>query len=174
MFNRHAHVLNRGTTWYIVSVEGTYGEKYIEDACDIQLLYLAKDTIVELKQKTTGSSVLQDAMPTVTLIVKPLGLCNMALPDVSITELPDETIPSTSNQQEQGKEPQKQMKEYVITLGTIVPLPKDDMEISPDLLQRDPDITIIARGKPKVTPQQVQTLPCSINLRRLDTSDITK
>ena len=49
LFNRHARVLNRGKTWHSVSVEGSHGEQYIEEACDVHLLYLAKDTIAELK-----------------------------------------------------------------------------------------------------------------------------
>ena len=47
LFNRHARVLNRGKTWHSVSVEGSHGERFIEDACDVHLLYLAKDTIAE-------------------------------------------------------------------------------------------------------------------------------
>ena len=77
LFNRHAHVLTRGNTWHTVSVEGTYGEKYVEDVCNIHLLFLAKDIIAELKWRTTGVSVPPDETPTVLPIVKPLGLHNM-------------------------------------------------------------------------------------------------
>ena len=55
LFNRHARVLNRGKTWHSVCVKGSHGELYIEEACDVHLLYLAKDTIAELKQKTTSA-----------------------------------------------------------------------------------------------------------------------
>ena len=60
LFNRHVLVLTRGNTWHTVSVEGTYGEKHVEDVCDIHLLFLAKDTIAELKRRTIGVSVLPD------------------------------------------------------------------------------------------------------------------
>ena len=53
LFNRHAHVVTRGNTWHTISVEGTCGEKYLEDVSDVHLLFLAKDTIAELKQITT-------------------------------------------------------------------------------------------------------------------------
>ena len=74
LFNRHAHVLTRGNTWHTISVEGTYGEKHVEDVCDIHLLFLAKDTIAELKRRTTGVSEPPDETPNMPLIVKPLGL----------------------------------------------------------------------------------------------------
>ena len=70
LFNRHAHVLTMGNTWHTISVEGTYGEKYVEDVCDIHLLFLARDTIAELKRKTVGVSVPPDEIPTVQPIVK--------------------------------------------------------------------------------------------------------
>ena len=60
LFNRHARVLTRGNTWHTVSVEGTYGEKHVEDVCDIHPLLLAKDTIAELKRRMTGVSVPPD------------------------------------------------------------------------------------------------------------------
>ena len=59
LFNRHARVLTQGNKWHTMSVEGTYDGKHMEDACDIHLLFLAKDTIAELKQRTTGVSVPQ-------------------------------------------------------------------------------------------------------------------
>ena len=96
LFNRHARVLTQGNTWQTVSVEGTYGEKHMEDVCDFHLLFLAKDIIAELKWRTTGVSVFPDETPTVPLIVKPLGLHNMDLPEIEIPELPDKTGPSTS------------------------------------------------------------------------------
>ena len=79
-----------------MSVEGTYGEKHVEDVCDVHLLFLAKDTIAELKRRTIGVSVLPDVTSNVPPITKPLGLHNMDLPDMEIPELPDETLPSTS------------------------------------------------------------------------------
>ena len=57
LFNRHARVQTRGSTWHTVSVEGTYGEKHVEDVCDIHLLFIGKDTIAELKHRTIGVSV---------------------------------------------------------------------------------------------------------------------
>ena len=54
MFNRHASVLTRGNTWHTVSVEDTFSKKYVEEACDIHILSLAKDTITKLKKRTTG------------------------------------------------------------------------------------------------------------------------
>ena len=58
----------------------------------------------------------------------------------------------------------------------IVPLPEKDLEIAPELLQRDPDISEVELDKPEhsVNVARVNTLPCSINLRHLDQSDIKK
>ena len=60
----------------------------------VHLLYLAKDTIAELKRKTTGMVPSADntAVPN---IARPLGLCNMTLPDMPIPTLPDKTIQNT-------------------------------------------------------------------------------
>ena len=68
LFNRHARVLNRGNTWHTVSIEGSHGEQFIEEACDVHLLYLAKDTIAELKSKTTGMAPSNDntTVPNIT------------------------------------------------------------------------------------------------------------
>ena len=130
LFNRHARVLNRGKTWHSVSVEGSHGERFIEDACDVHLLYLAKDTIAELKRKTMGAAPTNHPN-TVPNITRPLGLHNMALPDVSIPTLPDETPASD--------EPSKIVptQDYVTTLGGVVSLPKDALDIPENLLQSD-------------------------------------
>ena len=66
----------------------------MENVCDIHLLFLAKDTIARAQTgERSVISVLPDKTPTVPLIVKPLGLHNMDLPEVEILELPDETVP---------------------------------------------------------------------------------
>ena len=74
LFNRHARVLTRGNTWHTVSIEGSYDESHIEKVCDIHLLFLAKDTIAELKRRTVGITVPPDETRTVTSMAKPLGL----------------------------------------------------------------------------------------------------
>ena len=119
LFTRHAHVITRGNTWHTVSVEGTFGDKFVEETCDIHLLFIARDTIAKLKRCTTGGQPqLQTPMPT-QMITKPLGLKNMDLPDVPLPKLPDET------------------SEYVTTLGKIIPLPCSDVEVPSNLLQND-------------------------------------
>ena len=73
------------------------------------------------------------------------------------------------------------------TLGGIIPLPQSALEIPPELLQGDvgppllPTPTDVnAQQEPLLDdtenrPQKVvPTLPCSINLRRLDARDIEK
>ena len=99
--------MTRGNTWHTVSVEGTFSEKFVEEACDIHLLFLAKDTIAELKRRTTGISIPPDKTPIVPPIVKPLGLHNMDLPDMPIPVLPDETVPSTSGTSQISNPPQQ-------------------------------------------------------------------
>ena len=174
LFNRHAHVLTQGNTWHTVSVEGTYGEKYVEDVCDIHLLFLAKDTMAELKQRTTGVSVPLDETPSVPPMVKPLGLYSMDLPEIQIPELPDETGPSTSGVATNLEVPKTNTGDYVTSLGRIIPLPEKDLEIAPELLQHDPDITEIEQPETTENTPKINTLPCSINLRCLDCQDITK
>ena len=174
LFNRHARVLTRGNTWHTVSVEGTYGEKHVEDVCDIHLLLLAKDTIAELKRRMTGVSVPPDETPNVPPITKPLGLHNMDLPDMEILELPDKTGPSTSGTSANLEVPMTNTGDYVTSLGMVIPLPEKDLEISPELLQWVPDITEIEQPETKRNKVQVITLPCSVNLRRLDQQDINK
>ena len=122
LFNRHARVLTMDNTWYTVSIEGTHGEKYVEDVCDIHVLFLARDTITELKWRTTSVSVPPDETPTVQPILKPLGLQNMDLPESPILELPDETVPSTSGVSQNKEFPQPNIGDYVTSLGRIVPL----------------------------------------------------
>ena len=176
LFNRHARVLNRGKTWHSVSIEGSHGERFIEDACDVHLLYLAKDTIAELKRKTTGA-VPTNHPNTVPNITRPLGLHNMLLPDVSIPTLPDETPASG--------EPSKNVptQDYVTTIGGVVSLPKDALDIPENLLQRDnfddpaeeantdqPDMPI----QSKTNDELEQLIPCSVPLRRLSYTDVSK
>ena len=133
LFNRHARVLNRGKTWHTVSIEGSHSEQYIEEACDVHLLYLAKDTIAELKRKTTGMVPSADntAVPN---IARPLGLRNITLPDMPIATLPDETIQNT---EEAEPVPPKivPLQDYVTTLGGIVSLPQDALDIPENLIQ---------------------------------------
>ena len=156
LFTRHVRVITKGNTWHTISVKGTFGDKFVEEACDIHLLFLARDTIAELKCHTTGGQPqLQTPTPT-QMITKPLGLKNMDLPDVPLQKLPDET------------------SEYVTTLGKVIPLPHSDVEIPMDLLQKDtpPDDTPTEPDKSE--PQVVKTVPCSINLCQLDMTDVAK
>ena len=173
LFNRHARVLNRGKIWHTVSVEGSHNEQYIEEACDVHLLYLAKDTIAELKRKTTGMvpSANNTAVPN---IPRPLGLRNMPLPDMPVPTLPDET---TQDKEETVTVPPKivPLQDYVTTLGGIVSLPQDALDILANLIQRDDigenQIEEPVPGNSNELP--VQTIPCSIKLRRISAMDIS-
>ena len=162
--------------WHSVSVEGSHGEQYIEEACDVHLLYLAKDIIAELKRKTTGA-VPTDNPTTVPNIVRPLGLHNMPLPDVPIPTLPDETLAS--------EEPSKTvpLQDYVTTLGGIVSLPQDALDIPENLIQSDNfdgthgDANTAQLDEPnrvKANEEMEQIMPCSIQLRRKSQSDVSK
>ena len=113
-----------------------------------------------------------DVTSNVPPITKPLGLHNMDLPDMGIPELPDETLPSTSGASANSGAPTINTGDYVTSLGMVIPLEEKDLEITPDLLQRDPDIMEIEQPKSKGNKVQIITLPCSINLRRLDQQDI--
>ena len=176
LFNRHARVLNRGKTWHSVSVEGSHGEQYIEEACDVHLLYLAKDTIAELKRKTTGAVTTNNptAVPGIT---RPLGLHNMPLPDVPIPTLPDETLASD--------EPPKivPLQDYVTTIGGVVSLPQDALDIPENLIQSDIFDALAEDANTdqldvsdhtKTNNETEQIMPCSIPLRRLSHSDVSK
>ena len=96
----------------------------------------------------------------------------MDLPDMEIPELPDETFPSTSGASANSGAPTINTDDYVTSLGMVIPLPAKDLEITPELLQRDPDLTEIEQPKTKRNKVQLITRPCSINLRRLDQQDI--
>ena len=136
-----------------------------------------KDTIAELKRRTTGVSVPLDKTPSVPLMVKPLGLHNMDLPGIQIPELPelpDKTGPSTSGVATNLEVPKTNTGDYVTSLGRIIPLLENDLEIAQELLQSDPDITEIEQPETMENTPKINTLPCSINLRRLDHQDITK
>ena len=122
LFNRHARVITRGNTWHTVSVEGTPDDKHVEDACDIHLLFIAKDTIAELKRCTIGGTPLLNTPTPTQSIARPLGLKNMDLPDVPMLKLPNET------------------GDYVAAPGKTIPLPSSDVDIPPNLLQNDPPI----------------------------------
>ena len=169
LFNRYARVITRGNTWHTVSVEGTYGEKYVEDVCDIHLLFLVKDTIAELKQRTTIIDTQPVETQPVPAMVKPLGLCNMELPEIELPELLDETVLSTSGIQ---TKPDTLKSD---TMGTIIPLPEEDLEIAPDLLQHDP-LDTFEMETDKLNPRSLQpkSVPCSINLKCLSDHDIAK
>ena len=171
LFNQHARVLNRGKTWYSISVDSSQGEQYIKEACDVHLLYLAKDTIAELKRKTTGATTVSNST-TVRSITRPLGLHNMPLPDVPIPTLPDKTLA-----------PKEPLQNYVTTAGGVVSLPQDALDIPENLIQNDifdAPAEDANTGQLNVPNQALtndetdQTMPCSIPLRRLSHSDITK
>ena len=116
LFNRHARVLNRGKTWHTISVEGSHGEPYIKEACDMHLLYLAKDTIAELKRKTTGMGPSPDKT-TVPSITNPLGLHNMPLPEVPIPKLQDTTTQDKEETVPAKIVPYKIMLQHLVTLS---------------------------------------------------------
>ena len=147
LFNRHARVITRGNTWHTVSVEGTPDDKHVEDACDIHLLFIAKDTIAELKRRTIGGTPLLNTPTPTQSIARPLGLKNMDLPDVPMLELPDETV------------------DYNAALGKIIPLPSSDVYIPPNLLQNDPPIHDPLIEPVKDNRPTPLTIPCSIDLR---------
>ena len=96
----------------------------------------------------------------------------MDLSDMEIPELPDKTFPLTSGASANSGAPTIDTGDYVISLGMVLPLPEKDLEIAPELLQRDPDITEIEQPETKRNKVQLITLPCSINLRQLDQQDI--
>ena len=96
----------------------------------------------------------------------------MDLPDMEILELPDKTGPSTSGTSANLEVPMTNTGDYVTSLGMAIPLPEKDLEIALELLQWVPDITEIEQPETKRNKVQVITLPCSINLRRLDQQDI--
>ena len=173
LFNRHARVLNRGKTWHSVSIEGSHGEQYIEEACDVHLLYLAKDTIAELRQKTTGAATTSNPT-TVPNIARPLGLCNMPLPDVPIPTLPNKT--AASEKPETALPPKiVPLQDYITTLGGIIALPQDALDISENLIQSN-NITTDQMDAPTPTKNDVaidQTIPCSIKLRRFSQKDVS-
>ena len=155
LFNRHARVITRGNTWHTVSMEGTPDDKHVEDACDIHLLFITKDTIAELKHGTIGGTPLLNTPTPTQSIARPLGLKNMDLPDVPMLELPDETV------------------DYAAALGEIIPLPSSDVYIPPNLLQNDPPIHDPLIEPVKDNRPTPLTIPCSIDLQQLDAKDIT-
>ena len=154
LFNRHARVITRGNTWHTVSVEGTPDDKHVEDVCDIHLLFIAKDTIAELKHRTTrGTPLLNIPTPT-QFTARPLGLKNMDLPDVPMLKLLDKT------------------GNYVAAQGKTISLPNSDVDIPANLFQNDPSIDNPLLEPAKENRQTPLTIPCSINLRRLDAKDV--
>ena len=98
----------------------------------------------------------------------------MELPELPIPELPDEAAPSTSGVSQNREIPQPKTAEYVTSLGMIVSLLEKDLQIAPELLQRDPDITELDKPEQMENVSRIITLPCSINLRHLEECDIAK
>ena len=127
-------------------MEGTPDDKHVEDACDIHLLFIAKDTIAELKRRTIGGTPLLNTPTPTQSIARPLGLKNMDLPDVPMLELLDETV------------------DYTAALGKIIPLPSSDVYIPPNLLQKDPPIHDPLIEPVKDNRPTPLTIPCSIDL----------
>ena len=135
LFNRHARVITRGNTWHTVSVEGSPSDRQVEDACDIHLLFITRDTIAELKRRTIGGTPLLNTPTPTQSNARPLGLENTDLPDVPIWNLPDETV------------------DYFANLGNPIPLPRCDVDIPQDLLQNDLPIDDPPIEPPKITDQ---------------------
>ena len=81
----------------------------------------------------------------------------MDLPELPIPELPDEMVPSTSGETKNNVPPQVNTGDYVTSLGRIGPLPEKDLEIPPELLQCDPDITEVEAPKMVVKAPKVNT-----------------
>ena len=156
LFNRHARVITRGNTWHTVSVEGTPDNKYVEDACDIHLLFIAKDMIAELKRRTTGGTPLLKTPTPTQATAGPLGHKNRDLPNVPVSKLPYETDDIVSSQ------------------GNTIPLPQSDVVILSNLLQNCAitDDPLIEPTKTKQTTPP--TIPCSVKLRQLDAKDVTQ
>ena len=130
LFNRHARVLNRGETWHSLSNNGSPGEEYIEEACDVHLLYLAKDTIAKLRKKTISAATTSNPT-TVPSITRPLGLHNIPLPDIPIPTLPDKT--AASEEIESAPSKIDPLQDHVTMLGDIVALPQDALHIQESL-----------------------------------------
>ena len=59
----------------------------------------------------------------------------MDLPDIETPELLDETGPSTSGASANLEVPTMNTGDYVTSLGMVIPLPAEDLEIAPELLQ---------------------------------------
>ena len=115
----------------------------------------ARDTIAELKRRTIGGTPLLNTPTPTQSNARPLGLENTDLSNVPIWKLPDETV------------------DYSANLGNPIPLPRGDVDIPQDLLQNDPLI-----DDPPIEPatdnrSRPLTIPCSINLRRLDAKDVS-
>ena len=154
LFNRHARVITRGNTWHTITVEGSLSDRQIEDACDIHLLFIARNTIAELKRPITGGTPLLTTPTPTQPNARPLRLENTDPPDASIWKLPDETV------------------EYSDNLGNLIPLPRGDVDIPQDLLQNEPPIDDPPIEPAKDNRSRPLTIPCSINLRRLDVKDV--
>ena len=80
----------------------------------------------------------------------------MDLPDVPMLKLPDET------------------GDYIAAPGKTMPLPSSDVDIPPNVLQNDPPINDPLIEPVKDNRPTPLTIPCSIDLRRLDAKDVTK
>ena len=172
LFNSHARVLNRGKTWHSLSNNGSPGEEYIEEVCDVHLLYLAKDTIAKLREKPISAATTSNPT-TVPSIIRPIALHNIPLPDVPIPTLPDKTAASEEIESVPSKiDP---LQDHVTMLGHIVALPQDALHIPESLTQSDNIIADQTDAPKPVTNDVVaeQTKPCSIKLRRLSQTEVS-
>ena len=100
----------------------------------------------------------------------------MSLPDVPIPTLPDETTAS--------EEPSKivPLQDYVTTLGGIIALPQDALDILDNLIQRDNidadqegvnTAQIEVPNRVKDNDGTEQLMPRSIQLRRISQADVS-
>ena len=129
--------------------------------------------IAELRKKTIGAATTRNPT-TVTSIARPLGLHNIPLPDVPIPTLPDKT--AASEEPESAPSKIVPLQDYITTLGGIVPLPQDALDIPENLIQSDNIIADIMDAPMPAENNGVteQTKPCLIKLRRISKIEVSK